>query len=105
MKKEGTTRILRKLWHCLRFIDNSTVHPLKNFVIMSKRSQGLHLKIGEVPKHPYVNQPFEVVIHLVDDNGQLKCGYVPIGCNLHLYCLLFSNLLISDIEEMRFRLT
>lgn len=53
---------------------------IRNFVLrvaianMSKKPQGLHLKIGEVPRYPFVNQTFDVVVHLVDDNGQLKCG-------------------------------
>jgi len=41
---------------------------------MSRDKPSLRLKIGDVPKFPFVNNSFGVAIHLLDDSNQLKCG-------------------------------
>ena len=38
--------------------------------------QIFRLKISDVPKCPFVGHEFTINVHLVDDTGQLKCGYV-----------------------------
>ena len=73
--------LLVLLGYILFLLYISACSSLDHVCIMAKLTpqggrQILRLKIGDAPKNPFVGHEFTINIHLVDDSGQLKCGYV-----------------------------
>lgn len=59
-----------------------TVLPVMSKLTPSGGRQILRLKIGDIPKNPFVGQDFLINVHLVDDSGKLKCGCVALTLTL-----------------------